>query len=595
MLLSTAALAPQAPAVVEADKTHHYASLVADIDRVAALLLVRGVRAGDHVGAAVERSYRGLVGMFAILRVGAAYVPLDGGHPPDRLRAMVDTCGIRSVVGTGSALRSLPLDLGPAHIDTDTAAGENTALDTPPGFPELAPGDAAYILHTSGSTGVPKGVVVSHGALAASVRSLTGVFNISPQDRVLSFASMSWDTSGEEIYPVLLTGGALVIDPRAVNGSVMGLFTALEAHSVTVIDLPTSFWTEVVDYLDVTGRSLPPSVRLVVIGGEEVQAAAVRQWCEHVPDHVRLLNTYGQTETVLVTHAADIGGGRGRSPAFDARVPIGAPLPHVRQVLIPAAGAPQDPRPETGNGTISELYVGGPSLALRYQGRPAETAERFGPFAGPGAGRLYRTGDLVESGPGGELTYVGRADRQLKIRGFRVEPEEVERTLLGHPGLRQAAVRGVPSPDGGQRLIATVVRSTRAGVTGTELGAWLAERLPAHMIPGRISFAEALPMLPNGKADYAMLDNTKDAVSPVDAIASEIASLAGRLLNAPLDVTEDFFDGGGDSLLATRLISRIYRGFDVELTFVDIFEQRTPQRIAALVAKARQAQDDGEH
>jgi nonribosomal peptide synthetase protein VioO len=502
---------------------------------------------------------------------------------------MVDVCGIRTVVGTAAALRFLPAALGLTPVDADAALTGARPLDTLPAFPETAPGTAAYILHTSGSTGRPKGVVVSHGALATSVRSLIGVFDLSPADRVLSFASLNWDTSGEEIYPILLTGGTLVIDPRASNGSVMGLFTALEARSVTVVDLPTSFWTEVVDFLDVTDQPLPRSVRLVVIGGEEVRAGTVRQWCDHVPDHVRLLNTYGQTETVLVTHAADIGGDRGRSLASDARVPIGAPLPHINQVLVPVSGSLK-----TGAEGPAELYVGGPSLALRYQGLLAETAERFGPFTELGAERLYRTGDLVESGPDGELTYVGRADRQLKIRGFRVEPEEVERALLSHPGLRHAAVRGVPSLTGGRSLAATVVSATGARVTDTELNTWLSERLPAHMIPGRICFTEALPMLPNGKTDHAMLDHTTDAVSPIDAMAAEIATIAGKLLNAPLDVTEDFFDGGGDSLLATRLISRIYRAFDVELTFVDVFEQRTPQRLAALVVTFQQAQDGGE-
>jgi nonribosomal peptide synthetase protein VioO len=421
--------------------------------------------------------------------------------------------------------------------------------------------------------------LVPHGALAAAVRSLTAVFGVTAQDRVLSFASMNWDTSGEEIYPTLSAGATLVIDRRAVSGSVMGLFTAVEAHSITVLDLPTSFWTEVVDFLDVSGRPFPRSLRLVVIGGEEVRAGAVRSWCEHVPDDVRLLNTYGQTETALVTHAADVGGIRGRFLTDTARVPIGEPLPHVRQVLVSVDAGPG----------VAELLIGGPSVALGYQNLPAETAERFITLPGAGGERFYRTGDLVEARPDGQLTYIGRADRQLKVRGFRIEPEEVERALLTHPGLRAVAVRAAASPGGGQRLAATVVTVADARVTKSELGEWLKARVPPHMVPTLISFTGALPLLPNGKIDYAMLDNHSDMPSPTDAAASEIASIAGRILNRPLDVKEDFFEGGGDSLLATRLISRIYKAFDVELTFVDVFDARTPQQLAALVVRANGA------
>ncbi|MDT0343992.1 non-ribosomal peptide synthetase [Streptomyces sp. DSM 44938] len=314
---------------------------------------------------------------------------------------------------------------------------------------------------------------------------------------------------------------------------------------------------------------------MVVIGGEEVRAPAVRSWVSRVPREVRLVNTYGQTETTLVTHAADLGGDAGRALTDDRRVPIGRPLPHVRQVVRGLA-------PGVRSG---ELLIGGPSLASGYQGRPDLTAERFTGDPADPEGRLFRTGDVVEVLPDERLVWLGRVDRQLKIRGFRIEPEEVERALGAHPGVRDVAVHAPPGPDGARRLAALVVPATGARPSVTELLDWLRVRLPPHLLPGLLHFASHLPVLPNGKTDYAMLEDGKIPQDPAPgpdpgAAAAEIAALAGAILGRPYGVDDDFFEAGGDSLLAARLISRIYRRFDVELTFVDIFERRTPSALA---------------
>jgi nonribosomal peptide synthetase protein VioO len=309
-----------------------------------------------------------------------------------------------------------------------------------------------------------------------------------------------------------------------------------------------------------------------------VRAAAVRDWSRLVPDHVRLLNTYGQTETVLITHAADIGGARGRHLAETDRVPIGRRLPHIDQVVLPTSSGR----------AVGELLIGGSSVAVGYHGRAADTAGRFVPAPGDVGARLFRTGDLVETMPGGEFAYLGRSDRQLKIRGFRVEPEGVERSLLAHPRLRAAAVWGVDHPEPGTRLEAAVVPSSRSELTELALTEWLATRVEAHLLPRRIHIRTALPLLPNGKVDYAMLRSV-DGVPSLETLAAQIAVLAGEVLNRAFRPEEDFFQAGGDSLTATRLISRIYRACNVELTFVDVFEQRTPNHLARLVLRATEA------
>lgn len=558
-LRSAAAAAPSATAVLAHGEHHTYAGLWADTGRLAAELVRRGVRAGDGVGVAVERSYGCVVALLAVLRAGGAYVPLDPAHPRERLEAMAGRCGIRHLIG--------PLDSLPGI----EAIGFADRFPAPDGGADALVGpaadDPAYVIHTSGSTGTPKGVVVPHAALHASVSSLVAVFGTTPEDRVLSFASLIWDTSGEEIYPVLRSGGTLVIDDRATAGSVKGLFTAVREHSVTIVDLPTTFWYEVVDFLQHTGEPLPPTLRLVVIGGEEVRADAVRAWCGLVPARVRLLNTYGQTETTLVTHASDVGGPFGAGLTDGERVPIGRPLPHVRQLVDPVSG---------------ELSIGGPALALGYRGLPEATAERFVPDPGRPRERLFRTGDLVEVRPDGQLAFLGRVDRQLKVRGFRIEPEEIERVLCAHPGVRAAAAHALLSGDGSRRLAVTVVEAARASPAARDLLAWLRTRLPAHLVPSVCRFTPRLPVLPNGKTDYAMLED------PTATAAGEIAALAAAILDQPCRPDDDFFEAGGDSLLAARLISRVYRRFDVELTYVDLFEHRTPRELAALVSTRAQ-------
>ncbi|TDC84545.1 hypothetical protein E1193_05290 [Micromonospora sp. KC606] len=587
------ARAPDAAALVEDGTVTDYRNLWRDVGEIARTLVRDGVRPGEPVGVTVRRSATGIGSLLAVLRAGAAYVPLDPADPPERLRDIVRTCGLRRILLAAPLLPAVTAGLPVRTIEPAPAPaaapgpgpGADVALAEP--LPEVSGSRLAYIIHTSGSAGPAKGVRVGHRALATAATALTEAWRITPGDRVLSFAALTWDTSGEEIYPCLIGGATLVIDRRATEGTVAGLLAAVAANGVTVVDLPTSFWYEVVEFLRLTGRSLPPSLRLVVIGGEEVVAGPVRTWCELVPDRVRLVNTYGQTETVLVTHQAELGGAVGRELPGGVPVPIGRPLPHVRQVLVPAAPGSR----------IAELYVGGPSLSFGYQARPAATAQRFGPGPGAGGERMFRTGDLVMIGPDEQLGYVGRVDRQLKVRGHRVEPEAVERALLGHPALVAAAVHGTGSAETGRQLAAAVVPRADMTVTGAELASWLRDRLPGYLVPTRWSVQAALPLLPNGKVDHATLaaaghEGTYGTPETGgDPFVAEVAAIFSRVLDRAHGPDDDFFDAGGDSLLAARLISRLYRRYDIELTFVDLFEWRTPRGLADVLRQGGRTPD----
>jgi len=557
------------PAFVDGTRQVGYPELMADVDHLARALRGCGVHPGDRIGVVVDRSIETLTLLLATWQAGAAYVPLDPRYPAARLRDMVTGAGARTVIGRYAAFEAagghLPTDMDVEFVRL--GAGAFRRHDQAPADP-AGPGRAelAYLMFTSGSTGRPKGVLVSHEALAVAADSLRTYTGIAAGDRILSFASLSWDTSGEELCTALLAGATLVIDPRVENGSIPSFLTAVRERAVSVVDLPTGFFNEVVDFLSMTGEPLPDSLRLVITGGEEVRPHAVRAWSHLADDRVRLINTYGQTETVLVTHAADVGGAAGRQLGDTDRVPIGPPLPHVRQHLDGA-----------------ELLIGGPTLAWGYLGAAGATAARFEPSAG---GRVYRTGDLVRERPDGALEFVGRADRQIKIRGYRVEPEEVERVLLSCAGIRAAVALPVTTLSG-DALWAGYVPDAEAPPADRDVAEWLAGRLPHFMIPQRTVRLAGVPLHANGKVDYAMtrshMQEAVEGATDAPPAAETVAELMSEVLGRPAGPDDDFFDLGGDSLRATRLISRIYRRFDVELTFADVFEGRTAVSLGAIV------------
>ncbi|RAJ41828.1 nonribosomal peptide synthetase protein VioO [Kitasatospora sp. SolWspMP-SS2h] len=471
-----------------------------------------------------------VVALLGILAAGGAYVPLDPAFPVERQRAMAAAAGCTALVGSAeqAALLGLPhVGAGLAAAADGPAGGgaggtaDGTAGGGAPWRPAVAvgPEEPAYLLFTSGSTGRPKPVLTPRRAISAVVGSLRGLFGVTPRDRVLQFASLNWDTCFEEILPTLVSGARLVFEPEAHSGSLPRLLRAVERRGITVLDLPTAFWHELVLHLAEDGpdAELPACLRLVVIGGEAADPARLADWSRLADSgRIRLLNTYGCTETTLITHAVDLLGpdtpepGRRWDPA--ERAPIGRALPHVEELL-------------TSEG---ELLIGGPALAAGYPGLPEVTAERFTERAGR---RWFRTGDRVSRAADGVLAHRGRIDHEVKIRGIRVDPAEVEAALGTHPRVGLAAVTATTLA-GRTALVAYVVprpgADRPAPPTSEELLRHLRELLPAHLVPSRLAVVPELARTPGGKIDRAashLLHSGTAATASAAATAATAAAV----------------------------------------------------------------------
>jgi amino acid adenylation domain-containing protein len=480
-LLATARQWPHRPAIVHDGIEITYGELAGSI-RLTALRYRAGgfcTGASPHlIGAMVAHTPSAVEHLFGILLAGATYCPIDAAHPAARKQATAAALRLDRVVATASGQRG-PATLRVETLDDSTIADQH--------LPESHPDDSAYVLCTSGSTGAPKPVVVSRGALAVTVQALRRLFALTPDDRVLQFASLGWDTCLEEILPALTAGATLVFDDAAHFGSFLPFVRMLAAREITVVDLPTAFWHELVHFLVEERTNLPDCVRLVVIGGERVDPTRLRQWRELDGGRATLLNTYGCTETTMITHAVRLHG-PGTEPELtkpDAGAPLGRALPHVRDHV-------------TDEG---ELLVAGPALATGYLGSAKLTAARF-PVVDHGFGpvRWFRTGDVVTRDEFGLLHARGRVDEEVKVLGVRIHPAEVEAQLNTHPAVAGAVVVGERRL-GRTALTAFVVPS--GGTTAAELKRHLRERLPGQFVPSRIVFITALAHTASGKVDRA--------------------------------------------------------------------------------------------
>ena len=541
---------PDAQALVCGAEALTYAGLDRRANALAHLLRGKGVGPEVRVGVCVEHSPGLVVALLATWKAGGVYVPLDPATPAERLGFLARDAALAVVVATSGTEARLPP--GAAEV---VLLDERAESPAPPATAARA-GSLAYVMYTSGSTGIPKGVMVGHGALAAHVTTVRAAYGITAADRVLQFAAAVFDPSLEQILSALVCGAAVMLRPREIR-SAAELARAIAAEGVTVANLPTAYWQQAAAAWAAAGAFQPHRLRLVIAGGERMSPEAVAVWRRGPLGEVRLLNAYGPTETTITATLHELP----RDPEdAGARVPIGGPLPGRRAYVLDAAGEP------VPAGVPGELCLGGAGVARGYLGRPGLTAERFvpDPFSPQPGARMYRTGDRARWRRTGVLEFLGRDDAQEKVRGFRIEPGEIESALCRHPGVAQAAVV-VRGDGGGERRLVGYVVARGEAPRPRELREWVRERLPEHMVPAAVVVLDALPLTPTGKVDRRRLpapevERTREYLAPRDALEQRLLRVWEEVLGTGrVGVTDNFFDAGGHSLAVLRLLAAVER------------------------------------
>ncbi|MFJ2888807.1 amino acid adenylation domain-containing protein [Streptomyces sp. NPDC087305] len=575
-----AARAPHAPALIAGDTVVTYGELDDLADRVARRLTDRGVRAEDVVGVLLPSSPDLVAALLGTLKAGATYLPLDPGYPPDRLAYMVADAAPRALITTREAAAGLDLPTGAdpgavLYLDRqDDRQDAAPAGLTPTGYD---PDRAAYTIYTSGSTGRPKGVVVTHRSLTNFLDCLTDRFQVHPGDVVFSTTSISFDIAGLELYLPLVNGAVVHLVPRdtAVDG--VALRRCLAEARPTLVQGTPALW-QLLREAGWSPAELPDTARLLC-GGEALPQDLADFLATGTAE---VWNLYGPTETTIWSLLAPVVEGE--------PVTIGRPLWNTGVHVLDERLAP------VAQGGTGELYLSGDGLARGYRGRGALTAERFVacPFGAPGS-RMYRTGDLVRQRADGTLDFVGRVDEQVKIRGYRVELGEIEAALRRLPQVAQARVIMREDTPGAARLTGYVVPAAGHTPAPDELRHALGAWLPPYMVPAGIGVLDRFPLTPAGKVD-------RKALPPVDFAATgtgrapatpqerALAELFAEVLGLDdVGADDNFFDRGGNSLLATRLVSRIRAGLGVELPIRAVFDEPTPAALALRLTDAEQA------
>ena len=572
------------------DRTLTYAALDAHANRLAHRLRDLGVGPDVLVGVCAERSLELVVGLLAVLKAGGAYVPLDPEYPAGRLTDMVSDAELRVVLLQGAALDALPLQDGVTRIllELDTSAASSSALaavNAPP-LDDLHADHLAYMIYTSGSTGKPKGAANTHAGLHNRLAWMQDAYGLTGDDVVLQKTPFSFDVSVWEFFWPLIVGAKLVMAAPGAHRDPARLVETIRHEGVTTLHFVPSMLQAFIEHVAVEGSQAEQawaSLRRVICSGEALPAELRDRVSKYLPQ-VQLENLYGPTEASIDVTRWACGDDQ------SAEVPIGRPIWNTQAYVLDGG---LEPVPA---GVVGELYIAGVGLARGYLNRASLTAERFVADPNGTAGsRMYRTGDLARWRSDGVLEFLGRADAQVKLRGFRIEPGEIEAALAGQSGVSQAAVIARPDGAGGQRLIGYVVAALGAVLETAALRAALSRQLPDYMVPSALVVLERLPLTPNGKLDRRALPEPelgsphshRAPRTPQEAI---LCSLFAEVLGVErVGVDDNFFERGGHSLLATRLISRIRATLNVEVAIRSLFEAPSVEALAERLLSAEVA------
>lgn len=569
---------PQVPAVVSTHGTLTYAELAALSEQMAHQLVGAGATPGDIIGVLFPRTPQAIAAILAILRVGAAYLPLEASVGPERLRAVLS---VASPAFTLSTREGAIAHQALAGLTQLVAWDPTTAPSAPLPPLKLNPAGLAYVMPTSGSLGAQRCVAVTHGALGLYLQALHERFAVGPADRCLQSASFNFSASVRQLFGCLAAGATLVLADEELRADLKRLLEFIKETGVTIWDTVPSVWQAAVDTLELlpeAGRRalLQHQVRMILLTGESLRWKTARQWRSLAGPSARIFNLYSQTETAGTACAYELPMEHGEDAAT---VPLGFPLAHCEVSLLRAEDDPAD---------VGEICVSGPRLALGYLGEPERTAERFvlTPFQHEGT---YRTGDQARRREDGALEFAGRLDLRLKIRGQRVELGEIESALRLHPSVADSAVGSFTGADGALRLVACVV--PRPDHVMPEAGALL-EHLRAHVteaaLPARFITLAALPRTASGKLDRAALPAPEqvDHGPPGDdaGVLSSVRQIFLESLElARLGDEDNFFEHGGNSLMATRVVSALSARFAVDLAMPAFFDNPTIQGVTLAI------------
>jgi amino acid adenylation domain-containing protein len=567
---------PNAVAVVQERRSLTYAELNSRSNQLARYLRQRGVGPDVRVGISLESSPEVLIALLGVLKAGGACVPLDPKYPRERIEYMISDAQVPVLIAEEDSVASVSTqgaELISFSEDWETIAREGRHnLDHSSNSRDLA-----YVIYTSGSTGKPRGVLLTHAGLVNHNVASIELYGLKAEDRVLQFSSISFDIALEEIFPTLMSGATLVLKTVDLPLNAAGFLRWIQKRHITVLDLPTAYWHELAHEAADLHATLPPDLRLIIVGGEKASSAALASWRKVAGERIRWINTYGPSEASVIATAYEPG------PTLPASLPIGRPIANVQVHLLDHLLQP------VPVGIRGDVHIGGAGVARGYLHRPELTAQKFipDPFCDDSSARLYKTGDLGRYLPNGEIEFLGRSDDQVKIRGFRIELGEIETCLSQYPGVAETVV--VAWENNGSKSLAAYFVPERHAPTASQLRNFLKDQLPEYMVPSAFVKLESMPLNPNGKVDRRKLpvpqatdlDLEDKYVGPRDPFESRLVNIWETILSkSPVGVHDNFFELGGHSLLAVRLMHRIEQTFQKRLPISTLLHAPTVEALA---------------